>query len=132
MPVFTDTSTSSPPFLQRTSTRLPLHQVLPTNLEDKKLVAAEPTPLVPIVTRSSSNDVPALTRVQAATGRSILSPEASSKISSCGIPRPLSVTTTTPFLTDTSILLANLKLVRIASSIALSRISSTILDKAGT
>ena len=70
----------SAPSLQSSCIDFLLDHVLPVNVLDKKLVAAEPTPLVPIVTRSSSNDVPALTFVQAATGRKILVCIASSKI----------------------------------------------------
>ena len=77
---FSLTFTVLPPSVQVTSSKFPPDQVLPWKDVDKKLVAAEPTPFVPIVTRSSSNDVPALTLVHAATGLCIFLLDASSCI----------------------------------------------------
>ena len=71
---------SSAPSLQSTCTNFLLDHVFPVKDADKKFVAAEPTPLVPIVTRSSSKEVPALTLVHAATGLKISSLDVSSYI----------------------------------------------------
>ena len=70
----------SAPSLQSSCIDFLLDHVLPVNVLDRKLVAADPTPLVPIVTRSSSKEVPALTFVHAATGLAMFSLVASSKI----------------------------------------------------
>ena len=113
-------------------TLLPLCQVKPTNLLLIKFVQALPTPLAPIVTRSSSKLVPAFTLVQAATGRNTFLLVLVSTTSSCGMPRPLSVIVIALPLTVTLISFACLKFVRIASSIQLSMISSIILLSAGT
>ena len=123
--------TTSLPLTAATLTACPFCHVRPVNFFDIKLVQAEPTPLAPIVVRSSSNDVPAFVLVHAATGRSILLPS-ESVTSSCGIPRPLSTIVNSSPLIVTLIWLACLNPVRIASSIALSIISSTILLRAGT
>ena len=66
--------TSDAPSLHMIVRHAPLDQVVPVNTLDRKFTAALPRPFAPIVVRLSSNDVPAFTRVHAATGREIVSP----------------------------------------------------------
>ncbi|QAU03908.1 hypothetical protein Henu6_gp79 [Acinetobacter phage Henu6] len=88
---------------------------------------------MPEVLRSESSPKlpPAFVRVQAATAPGISVPSGV-VIIACGIPRPLSVTVTQLSLIVTAILFAYWKLVRTASSIELSRISSINFTIAGT